>query len=160
MFENLLALELKKATDKGQPLAGIWIEDESQRIGMVNIPANFFKQMRTKPVYFLHVPPEERLQHIVAGYGKGDKQELVSAIIRIQKRLGGLETKTAINHLIEDNLYDSFKILLNYYDKQYLKGLQSRDSLEELVHEVACETVDPVKNAKHIFAKIRIQADV
>jgi tRNA 2-selenouridine synthase len=119
-----------------------------------------FKKMRNKPVYFLDIPFEERLQHIVSGYGKGDKQELASAIIRIQKRLGGLETKTAINYLIEDNLVESFRILLKYYDKQYLKGLHSRENLKDLLHQIECETVDAVKNAKHIFAQQTEKANV
>lgn len=170
MFENLLALELKKADDRcqmtddsesasfnpstvnSQRSSCIWLEDESQRIGLVNLPIPFFKKMRNKPVYFLDISFEERLKHIVSGYGKGDKQELASAIIRIQKRLGGLETKTAINYLIEDNLVESFRILLKYYDKQYLKGLHSRENLNDQLIKVECETTDAVKNAKHIFA--------
>ena len=188
MFENMLALELKKAVDRCKmtddrsmgevdghqsthennhlssvncgPLSAIWLEDESQRIGLVNIPMPFFKNMRNKPVYFLDIPMEERLKNIVAGYGKGDKQELAGAIIRIQKRLGGLETKTAINYLIEDNLTESFRILLKYYDKQYLKGLHSRENLDELLIKIECETVDAAKNVKHIFAQQTEKANV
>lgn len=188
MFENLLALELRKADDSCkmmddreqpssvnsqlsslnsqpspviyQPSSCIWLEDESQRIGLVNIPITFFKKMRNKRVYFLDIPFEERLKHIVSGYGKGDKQELATAIIRIQKRLGGLETKTAINYLIEDNLHESFRILLKYYDKQYLKGLHSRENLQELLCTIECETVDAVKNAKLIFAQQTEKANV
>ena len=169
MFENLLALELKKADDRctkinetansgletehsSQPTSSIWLEDESQRIGLVNIPPVFFKTMRNKPVYFLDIPFEERLKHIVSGYGKGEKSELVSAILRIQKRLGGLETKLAINFLIEDNITESFRILLKYYDKLYYKGLHSRSNLQEILTKLACETVDPVKNASFIIA--------
>ncbi|MGI8637078.1 MAG: tRNA 2-selenouridine(34) synthase MnmH [Segetibacter sp.] len=143
-----------------RPSACIWMEDESQRIGLVNIPSAFFKNMRNKPVYFLEIPFEERLKHIVRGYGKGDKQEIASAIIRIQKRLGGRETKTALNFLIEDNLEESFRILLKYYDKQYLKGLHSRENLNELLHTIECETVDAVKNTALIFAKQTEQVNV
>lgn len=175
MFENLLALELKKAdagcritvdrknTDGHSTIElapSIWLEDESQRIGLVNIPAPFFKTMRHKPIYFLNIPFEERLKHIVAGYGKGDKQEIASAIIRIQKRLGSLETKTAINYLLEDNLIESFRILLKYYDKQYLKGLHSREHLNDFLYNVQCETVDAAKNAKLIFAQETEKVDV
>ncbi|WP_147201800.1 tRNA 2-selenouridine(34) synthase MnmH [Segetibacter aerophilus] len=169
MFENLLALELKNAVDNCRIMnagsidevheagtnnvsSSIWLEDESQRIGLVNIPSTFFKKMRNKPVYFLDIPFEERLKHIVSGYGKGDKQEIAGAIIRIQKRLGGLETKTALNYLVEDNLVECFRILLKYYDKQYLKGLHSRENLNDLLNNIDCETVDAVKNAKLIFA--------
>lgn len=162
MFENLLSLALKKAhdncttTNSGIEQEGhchIWLEDESQRIGLVNIPTIFFKTMRSKQVYFLNIPFEERLKHIVSGYGKGDKQELASAILRIQKRLGGQETKAAINFLIEDNFIESFRILLKYYDKQYLKGLHSRDNVQELLQILECETVEAKKNAKLIFAQ-------
>jgi tRNA 2-selenouridine synthase len=129
----------------------IWLEDESQRIGHVNIPLPFFTTMRKKEIYFLDIPFEERLKHLVADYGKGDKESLVNAIIRIQKRLGGLETKQAVNYLLEDNLTESARILLKYYDKQYLKGLQNRENWKELVYTVPCGTVDPVKNANRII---------
>jgi len=168
MFENLLALELKKADDRCKmtddsnvPLSTvnnqlpipIWLEDESQRIGLVTIPNAFYKLMRSQPVYFLEVPFELRLQHIIVGYGKADKKELINAIIRIQKRLGGLETKMAVNYLLEDNVKESFSILLKYYDKQYLKGLNSRENVNDLLLKLDCATVDPVKNARCIIAK-------
>ncbi len=164
MFENLLAKELWKATgtvdqlqqpnsDKFNPQTTIWMEDESQRIGQVNIPTPFFAMMRSKPVYFLDIPFEERLQHIVKEYGKGEKEKLVNAIIRIKKRLGGMETKLAINYLVEDNLEACFSILLKYYDKQYLKGLHHRQNLAELLHTVPCNTVNEQENAKHILEK-------
>jgi tRNA 2-selenouridine synthase len=44
-FENILALELFKL-NLSHPKKSIWIEDESQRIGQVNIPPSFFKLMR------------------------------------------------------------------------------------------------------------------
>lgn len=171
MFENQLALALRNAAvmlEKNKEdvvnnktiSSTIWLEDESQRIGLVNIPINFFKTMRNRPVYFLDIPFEERLKHIVSGYGKGDKQEIAAAIIRIQKRLGGLEAKTAINFLIEDNLEDCFRILLKYYDKQYLKGLNSRPLLEELLVKIECETVDAKENGKRIFTKQTEKIDV
>jgi tRNA 2-selenouridine synthase len=167
MFENMLAFELTHAIERCSMLSdgensassSMWLEDESQRIGLVNIPASFFKKMRNKPVYFLNVPFEERLKHIVAGYGKGDKQEIAGAIIRIQKRLGGFETKTALNYLVEDNLVECFRILLKYYDKQYLKGLNSRENLDELLNNIECKTVDAVKNAKLIFATQKEKVD-
>jgi tRNA 2-selenouridine synthase len=52
--------------------------------------------MRNSPVLFIDIPFEERLAYLTAEYGQFEKEKLVNAIIRIQKRLGGLETKTAI----------------------------------------------------------------
>ena len=54
--------------------------------------------MRDKPIYFLDIPFKERLNFIATHYGKFDKIELVNSIIRIKKRLGGLETKTETEH--------------------------------------------------------------
>lgn len=144
-FENLLALQLHQCRQQlQQPTAGdavIWLEDESQRLGDVNMPIHFWRQMRQQPLWFLDIPFDERLRHIVQEYGKLDRERLVNAIIRIRKRLGGLETREAINALVEDRIEDSFRILLTYYDKWYDKGLQNRDDLASLLHRIACTQV-------------------
>jgi hypothetical protein len=77
-------------------------------------------------VYFIDIPFDERLTYIIETYGKLDRKELAEAIIRIQKRLGGLETKTAIEYLVNNDLESCFRILLKYYDKLYLKSLHTR----------------------------------
>lgn len=123
MFENLLASNIYEQEKKGRP---IWLEDECQRMGYINLPQEFWLHIRSKPVQFINIPFERRLDYIVTHYGKLPKADLASAITRIQKRLGGLETKTAMNYLIEDNIRESFRVLLKYYDKQYEKGLHNR----------------------------------
>lgn len=121
MFENILAIKIHEAGDQN-----IWLEDESMRIGTVNIPIQLWNVIRTKPVCFLDIPFEIRLNHITNTYGKLNKGDLAAAIMRIKKRLGGLETKTALNYLTEDNVQECFRILLTYYDKLYDKGLLNR----------------------------------
>ncbi|HEY1022647.1 MAG TPA: tRNA 2-selenouridine(34) synthase MnmH, partial [Flavisolibacter sp.] len=156
MFENHLALTLADCfaqatnfadsgeTDRVQK--AIWMEDESQRIGHVNIPQSFWQTMRCSPVYFLDIPFEERLQNIVADYGNLDKERMISAIQRIAKRLGPLETKNAVRFLEEGAIEESFRILLQYYDKQYRKGLHNRQNLALLLKTISCEKVS-VANA-------------
>ncbi len=56
------------------PDSPIWVEDESQRIGLVNIPTAFWTAMRKSPVYFLDIPFEERLKQIVLEYGRLDHE--------------------------------------------------------------------------------------
>ena len=141
MFENLLAKELSEST-----CSEIWIEDESQRIGVINIPHPFWNSMRSSPIYFIDIPFEERLKHIISQYGNFDKEKLADAIMRIQKRLGGLETKTAINFLLENNVEESFRILLTYYDKLYAKSLKNRENFEALLNIIPCESVT-IQNA-------------
>lgn len=137
-FENILALHLWKAAKRED---AIWVEDESQRIGDVNIPITLWKQMRQHPLLFVDIPFEERLAFLVQEYGKHERERLVNATIRIKKRLGGLETKEAINALIEDRVGDCFRILLTYYDKWYMKGMHNREQLEALLVRIPCKTV-------------------
>ncbi len=148
MFENILAVQLAEGIKAGQD---IWLEDESQRIGNINIPGALWQKMRRAPLYFLEIDIEERLSNIVAGYGKFDKDKLVSAIIRIQRRLGPLETKTAINYLLEDNIKECFRILLKYYDKHYTKSLSAREGLKELLHTIPCDTIGAKPNAQKLL---------
>ena len=144
MFENLLAEKL--STNNHQPSTTIFLEDESQRIGNLQIPMPLWYCMRKAPVYFVDIPFEERLNYLTDEYGVHEKTGLVNAIMRIQKRLGGLETKNAINFLLENNFKESFRILLHYYDKWYAKGLYKRENAEELIINIACEKVDTERN--------------
>lgn len=147
MFENLLASKL----DQMQAVH-FWLEDESQRIGNLNIPNDFWKQMRTKAIWFMDVPFEDRLDHITAGYGKIEKEKLINAIVRIKKRLGPLETKTAIGLLIEDDVKGCFRILLSYYDKTYGKALQNRENLTSLLNKIDCLGVDAIANTQKLIS--------
>ena len=154
MFENLLSSALQAASDEGEPGTRsthdspltIWLEDESQRIGTVNLPNSFWQTMRDSPLYFLEIPFEERLKHITEEYSQCGKEKLAGAIERIKKRLGGLETKHALQFLEEGNFTECFRILLHYYDKHYLKGLHNREELAALLTKIHCKTVTE-KNA-------------
>jgi len=146
MFENLLALELSKVGE-----AAFWLEDESQRIGKLNIPHQFWKTMRTKPVFFIEIPFEERLENIMKDYGSSDREQLSIAIERIQKRLGPLETKTALAYLDENNLVECFRILLAYYDKLYSKSLQNRENIESLLNKIPALSVDSRTNVEKVI---------
>jgi tRNA 2-selenouridine synthase len=146
MFENMLAIELSNMNGQS-----FWLEDESQRIGILNIPHNFWRAMRSKPLYFIDVPFHERLLYIVKEYGVCDKERLLLSIERIQKRLGPLETKNAMAHLNKDEIELCFGILLLYYDKQYKKGLYNRENLESLLNKIPCLSVDSITNTEKLL---------
>lgn len=159
MFENLLSQELRavcyeQAESPDSPLtihhSPIWLEDESQRIGLVNIPHDLWNTMRRSPVYFLDILFEERLKQITKEYGVLNKERMTDAIVRIKERLGGLEAKRAIEFLQQDNTIESFRILLKYYDKWYTKGLHNREYINSLLHTINCESVTP-ENAKKLI---------
>ncbi|MBS1615146.1 MAG: tRNA 2-selenouridine(34) synthase MnmH [Bacteroidetes bacterium] len=122
MFENLLAEEMHRLRRQfgNKP---IWIENESQRIGNLNIPIQLFRYWMESdlPAWFLDLPFDERLQKIVREYGSYSTTQLSEAVLRIKKRLGPLETKTTLAFLAEGKIPEAFGILLRYYDKHYGK---------------------------------------
>ncbi len=136
MFENLLAQQLSKLPNE---TCSFWVEDESQRIGNLNIPNAFYATMRNAPLYFIEVPFQQRLQNITEDYGGMSTEKISDAILRIQKRLGPLETKTALQHLTAGNIKECFGILLTYYDKVYTKGLHKRDELDKKLQVINTE---------------------
>ena len=153
MFENLLALELWKMTNSvyqpgthtdDSPLKPpvIWLEDESRHIGSVGFPPGFWEQMQNSPLYFIDVPFEERVKFILQTYGQFDKEKLEERILNIQKRLGGLDTKNALQFLESGNLKACFEILVRYYDKLYNNGLKKRDNSPTELNKIPCESVD------------------
>ncbi len=163
MFENTLAHALSDSGYRIQgigypvsniryPDSGIYIEDESQRIGNLQIPMPLWNTMRKSPVYFLDIPFAKRLNHITDEYGKFEKEKLMEAVLRIQKRLGGLLTKNTIGFLQEDNYRECFRILLTYYDKWYARGLQNRENLSSLLNKIPCMSVDTKTNAEKLLS--------
>ena len=150
MFENKLAISIRLEKEK-YPNNKIWLEDESQRIGTVNIPQEMWTHMRKCEIVFMDIPFTARLDYLVETYGSLDLTALHDAILRIQKRLGGLETKTAISALEEKNFHGCFDILLKYYDKQYRKGLDNRQEPKPKIQMIFAKRVNDEENARLIL---------
>lgn len=148
MFENLLASALDRISDTNQDNNPIWLEDESRRIGLINLPTPVWESMQQSLLVVLDVPFEKRLQYTVDEYGTFPKEELINAILRIRKRLGGLNAKNAIGYLLEDNFTEAFRILLHYYDKVYERTLIGRCAPGGQQVSVSCDRVDPANFRK------------
>jgi len=169
MFENLLTLELREQliigrgsltentnNDQQESTNCIWLEDEAQRIGLVNLPTDFWASMRNSPLYFLDIPFEERLKKIVLDYGHLDAERMTDAIKRISEKLGHLNAKNAILGLKEGKIDESFAILLKYYDKFYFKSLHNREAINSLLQTIQCKSVIP-ENADQLLLSARKQ---
>ncbi|MBK8519363.1 MAG: tRNA 2-selenouridine(34) synthase MnmH [Chitinophagaceae bacterium] len=169
MFENMLGEKLHETSNDIQKITGssspilsvvegrglggcIFLEDESQRIGNLQIPMPLWYTMRKAPVFFMDIPFEERLNYITEEYGKQRKDYLKEAILRIQKRLGGLETKNALNFLEQNDYKECFRILLTYYDKWYHKGLYNRENISTLLNKIPCTGVDTPINTQKLLS--------
>lgn len=122
-FENELMMQLLEHGTEQR----IWLEDESRMIGRNVIPPAMWENMRASKVFYLDIPFEERLSHILGVYGEYSKEELRSAIERIGRRLGPEQTKNALMALETDDLRTAFGYCLHYYDKTYAHGLTKRE---------------------------------
>ena len=120
---------------------------KNQRIGLLNLPKAFYETVLSGRLIVLNIPFEQRLGHILEHYGKFDSDKLVTATMRIQKRLGGLDTKNAVTFLLEGNIKACFDVLLKYYDKQYERS-------GERVGRKSVTFDSPVVNAKQNAALI------
>ena len=127
----------------------IWLEDESQSIGRKIIPNALFEQMRNSTVVFVDIPFEKRVERLVNEYGKFPKELLEESILKIRKRLGDLASRQAILALNEGRLDETASILLGYYDRSYMHGINKREEgkviffspLEYNIGEIAAECI-------------------
>lgn len=145
-FENELALELHTLAGAGH----IWVEDESRTIGAVALPAGLFGQMQQAPLLVLEVPRAVRVRKLADEYGRHNPAELAAAILRLRKRLGGLATKEALGAIGEGDMEQMVSIVLDYYDRTYLHGLEGRPD----VRRVPTDTCDPETNADRVLAAL------
>jgi tRNA 2-selenouridine synthase len=146
-FENKLFAKLQGLN----PTKAIWLEDESRAIGSVFIPELFYATMSTMPVYLLDIPLQERVIHLVDIYADLNPKQLADAISRISKRLGYDNAKYALDEL-ENKNYDKVVMLaLVYYDKCYLKGLQTRDQSSIISYQFP--SVNPEATADFLISK-------
>jgi len=132
------------------PKLPIWVEDESKSIGKVVIPDAFYLKMSMMPVYFLDVPFQERIKHLVAMYANLSHDKLAAAISRITKRLGYDKAKFALDALESKDYYKVVEITLFYYDKAYLGGLQKRQESTILRYQIP--TVHPEETANFLIS--------
>lgn len=148
-FENLLFEECR-SLDFDKP---IWIEDESARIGCVQLPKALFEQMREQKLYFLDIPKEERAKHLEKEYGCFDNKLLAKAVEVIRKRLGGQHVRAVLEALDRNDYFCVAMITLKYYDKAYLYGVEKR--LADKVQKICLPAVDAQVNARKIIEKIQ-----
>jgi tRNA 2-selenouridine synthase len=150
-FENNFAEELRKL-DSSQ---SIWIENESKKIGRTILPQEFYSQMLSSPLIDIQKSEAERIELIADEYAVLPKDELILAVLRIKKRLGGLRTSQAIEAIVEGNHSDWISNMLVYYDKTYTFDLDKHaDGKTIQLDLTACDmdaSVQHLLNAKKQF---------
>ncbi len=148
-FENLIFHDLHKQ----DPTIALWLENESRSIGTSKIPDALFEQMRNAPVIEVDVPIFIRKERILNEYGSFPVSQLKECTVRLEKRLGGLRLKLAIEALENDRKEEWLDYLLEYYDNTYAYGMTLRaknkcHSLELMESEVYYNFAERLKKLK------------
>jgi tRNA 2-selenouridine synthase len=90
------------------------------------MPDQFYLRLQESTVIALIMTVQTRMPRLIKEYSAYPKEELISSIKRISKRIGGDNTKEAINEVEANNFSRAIEITLNYYDKTYMYGLKER----------------------------------
>ncbi len=124
-FMNLLAVELSKL-DTSKP---VWIEDESRMIGRVALPDPIFNAKVHGQHFIIQQSVKRRAKYLVNLYGNASTNAFKTSFANIERRLGGLRLKEAMQALDGNRLEDAAIIALSYYDKAYAHGIQENEKV-------------------------------
>lgn len=130
-FEYELASELLRTANFKRVL----LEDESHSIGKLGIPRPLFSQMQDSVIVVLEAPIDERVALTYEDYVIGaNRNTLLSALERIQNRLGGLRYRNLRQKM--EFAFDSAEpvhhyrwieeLLATYYDPMYDYQLEKK----------------------------------
>lgn len=144
-FENLVFSDL----DRLDPARRIWVENESRSIGRVFIPPGFWEQMKSSVLFRVEVPFEARTNYLIEEYGTFPMEELEASILKIQKRMGGQNVKTALDAFRNGDLQTATAIALNYYDKTYAHATDKGNF--STITDVTVEKFDPASLAEQLI---------
>jgi len=144
-FANILFNEWREL-DQKRPL---WLEDESRNIGSVFMPDNFYLNMQETPVIVLMMDVKTRMPRLLKEYSEYPVEDLSNSIRKISKRLGGDNTRNALDAIESGNIRLAVETALDYYDKAYMYGLKKK-SEKNLIY-VETDTDDIEANALKIL---------
>ena len=125
-FEN----NLYEVLSQLEPGRRVWVENESQSIGRIFIPLDFWEKMKLSPIFNIQIPQEARIRNLIEDYTGVSASELEAAFRRIERKLGGQHLKAALEALQQDDYATAAEIALKYYDKTYLYGLENNTAPE------------------------------
>lgn len=127
----------------------IWVEDESRSIGTVSVPDPFLLEMKQSPLIFMDVERKFRVEKLVVEYAGYNAGLLEKAIMKISEKLGGLNTKLALEALKIKDFSRAIELVLAYYDKAYLSGMEKRNPSG--VYRLEVHSSDAAENAEKLM---------
>ncbi len=146
-FENLIAEQWAKFN----PQRPVWIEAESRRVGTCRIPEEIMIQLEAANTLEVVRSQSERLEILVDVYGQAAPDELIAATERLRKRLGGLRTQEAIQHIKRGELAAAAAIILTYYDRTYRHDLARRG---KQIPKIDVSGMSVLQAARHLLCQV------
>lgn len=171
-FENSLAVRLLKL-EAQSPEAPMIFEDESPRIGGLDLPDSLNKQIASQPVLIVDEPLEKRIETIHKAYISSRLDEflaadpvagfqhfsryLLQALYRVRKRLGGVRFQSLQAMMQQalkqqewaggDDAHRDWikQLLTDYYDPMYDYQLSKKDN-PILFRGAGADVLDYCKN--------------
>ncbi|MDU1847668.1 MAG: tRNA 2-selenouridine(34) synthase MnmH [Niallia nealsonii] len=149
-FDSLLVSEMEKLPSSPYFL----MEGESKRIGKVLLPDILLKKKESGHQLFIHMPIEERVQHILADYSPWDHHdECVEAFHLIKRRIHTPAAAKTEEALQTGNYAEAVELLLTYYyDPLYERtAMQYKD--EQTIDLYVKNTEDAIVKVKEFWQK-------
>ena len=143
LFEEINRLDLTKR---------IWVEDESIAIGKIFLPNDLWKSMMQSPLVQMEVSKDIRVQRLVSEYGPADREEFLTIMGKVVKKLGGQHYNSAKEKLLQGDIASTIDILLTYYDKAYLNSIAKRRDKIKFI--TTWDGADPTLYAKDLINHI------
>jgi tRNA 2-selenouridine synthase len=109
------------------------------------MPDAFYNNMQESPIIVLRMDIRVRLPRLIEEYSAYPPETLKAAIMKISKRLGGSNTKEALDAVDHGDFPKAIEITLRYYDKAYLYGITRK--LSKTIINIETGTDDIEKNA-------------
>jgi tRNA 2-selenouridine synthase len=130
----------------GEP---VWLEDESQNIGSVFMPQPFFANMQKATTIVLKMEVATRLPRLIEEYSMYPSELLSEGIMKISRRLGGDNTREALNAIASGDISKAIEISLRYYDKAYQFSIDRKNN-KNMIY-VSTDTDDIRINAEKVL---------
>ncbi len=137
-FSNLL-FNVWRKFDNGSP---VWLEDESINIGTVFMHDVFYRNMQEAPAIVLMMSTELRLPRLIMEYSKFPVGMLNDSILRVRKRLGGDNTRNALDAVASGDFGTAIRITLSYYDKAYMYSLKRKEKGKIIYIETDTDNIE------------------
>ena len=140
-FESLLCQALESLT----PDRPVWLESESVRIGYVHVPANFFQKLKEAPRFYVSLPLDERVKHIIRDYpnwieNKDQLKDILGKLVAVR----GHETVNRWIEMVARDDWETFvrQMLVEHYDPTYTLSQKKNNVSQVDVPVVEMENLD------------------